>query len=124
MAKILVIDDDEQMRVMLEEMLKRANHEVVLACDGNEGMALYKESPTDVIITDLVMPNKNGIDLILDMQIQFPDAKVIAISGGGGVAGRFDYLAVSKMLNAGPILKKPFTWKELQDAVDEVLGIS
>ena len=83
MARILIIDDEEKFRKMLRQMLERAGHEVVEAPDGKEGVKLYREKLTDLIITDIFMPEKEGIQTIKELKRDFPEAKIIAISGGG-----------------------------------------
>jgi len=87
----------------------------------DEAMKIFRSDQSSLIITDLVMPDKNGIDLILDLKREYPEARIIAMSGGGGIEGRFDYLAIAKLVGAETILKKPFTVKELRDRVDAML---
>ena len=82
-ASILIIDDDDQFRGMLREMLKHAGYKNISeAADGREGLARYSENPTDLIITDMVMPEKLGIDTIIEIKEDFPKAKIVAVSGG------------------------------------------
>jgi DNA-binding NtrC family response regulator len=121
MARILIIDDDEQMRLMLEQMLARAGHQVEPASNGQEGLALYRNSPTDLIITDLIMPEKEGIETIIEIRREFPLAKIIAISGGGRV-GAMDFLPLARRLGAARTLAKPFEREQLVEAVTEVLA--
>jgi YesN/AraC family two-component response regulator len=83
MARILIIDDESQIRSMLRLMLERVGYEVVEAPDGIEGIRKYREKPADLIITDLIMPNKDGIGMIIDLKKEFPEVKIIAMSGGG-----------------------------------------
>jgi YesN/AraC family two-component response regulator len=83
MANILIIDDDQQILNMLSQILKRAGYGVVEALDGKQGLKLYRENPTDLIITDIIMPEKEGLETIMELQRDFPDVKIIAISGGG-----------------------------------------
>lgn len=96
MAKILVVDDEPTLRTMLTHMLEKDDHEVLVANDGAQGIDLYRENRPDLVISDLVMPNKNGIDMILELKKEYPDLRLIAISGGGGITGSFDYLPTSK----------------------------
>lgn len=121
MAKILVVDDDRVVRTMVADMLVRDKHEVLAAADGTQAWKILAESPVDLIVTDLVMPEKNGIDLIMDLKINHPKVPIVAISGGGGITGRFDYLPIAKLLGAKSILRKPFHMKELITAVSEAL---
>jgi len=83
MARILIIDDESQIRSMLRLMLERVGYEVDEAPDGLEGIRQYREDPADLIITDLIMPNKDGIGMIIDLKKEFPKVKIIAMSGGG-----------------------------------------
>lgn len=122
MAKIMVVDDEPSLRTMLSHMLAQDHHEVILGKDGEQGIKLYKENLPDLVISDLVMPNKNGIDMILELKKDYPDLRLIAISGGGGITGSFDYLPTAKLIGANLILNKPFGLKELRKALQEVLG--
>ncbi len=115
MAKILIVEDEEQMRSVLREALERDNNEIIEARDGLEASSLYEG--VDLIITDLVMPEKNGLDLIMEIKETRPDIPIIAISGGGGITGRFDYLPISKIVGAKSIFNKPFSLRELRDQV-------
>jgi len=121
MAKILIVDDEEQMRLVLREALERDNNEIIEAKDGMEASNLYEE--VDLIITDLVMPEKNGLDLIMEIKDKRPDLPIMAISGGGGITGRFDYLPISKIIGAKAIFDKPFSLRELRDQVALLLNV-
>ena len=123
MAKILVVDDELSIRVMLTHMLEQDGHEVFVAEDGEQGVNLYRENFPDVVISDLVMPNKNGIDMILELKKEYPELRVLAISGGGGITGAFDYLPTAKLVGANNILKKPFGIQDLRDALQAVLDV-
>ena len=114
MATILIIDDEETVRVLLRSALRAAGHEVVEAANGREGLALYRRRPTDLVITDIAMPELNGLDLILELTRYFLDAKVIAISGVGREKNGLD---VAKLLGARRTMQKPFTMLQLLDAV-------
>ena len=85
MARILVIDDDDQILRTLHQVLEMEGHEVVDASNGKEGIKLFRENGADLIITDIVMPEKEGLETIMELRRDFPDIKVIAISGGGRV---------------------------------------
>ncbi len=121
MAKILVVDDELQIRVMLKHMLEQDQHEVIEAANGSDGSRLYREAQPDLIITDLVMPEKNGIDMLLELKKEFPAVCVLAISGGGGITGSFDYLPIAKLVGASDVLRKPFGVQELREAVHKAL---
>ncbi len=121
MAHILLIDDDDQIRIMLRRMLEAEGYEVVDASNGKEGIRLYREDPADLIITDIIMPEKEGIEVIMELKKDFPDVKIIAISGGGQIDAE-EYLQMAKMLGAKFTFTKPFERKELLDAVKEIVG--
>ena len=121
MARILVIEDDDQMRGMLRQMLERSGYEVIDAPDGKVGMNLYSEKRADLIITDVVMPEKDGIETIMELRRGSPAVKIIAISGGGRI-GPEDHLLVAKGLGAQYTFIKPFELKELLKAVSALLS--
>jgi DNA-binding NtrC family response regulator len=120
MARILVIDDDVQILEMLRQTLEREGYEVIGSLDGKEGIRLYREAPTDLIITDIVMPEKEGIETIMELKRDFPDVKIIAISGGGRI-GPEDYLRIAKKLGAMHTFTKPIGREELLGVVRELL---
>jgi DNA-binding response OmpR family regulator len=120
MSTILVMDDDEQVRAMLRQALEREGYEVLDAPDGKEGMRLFREQGADLIITDLIMPEKEGLETIMELRRDFPDVKIIAISGGGRVSAD-EYLDQAYKFGARVILTKPFALEELLDAVRELL---
>jgi CheY-like chemotaxis protein len=117
---ILVIDDDETIRVLLRKILEREGYRVVDAPDGNKGIKRYQESPTDLVITDLIMPVKEGIETIHDLRQEFPHVKIIAVSGGGRI-GPESYLKMAKGVGALYTLSKPFDRMVLLKAVKEVM---
>ena len=120
MPNILIIDDDNQFRTMLRKMVERNGYEVIEASDGKEGIKLYRKNPTDLIITDLIMPEKDGIETIQELRKDFPDVKIIAISGGGRL-GPHDYLHLAKMLGAQRTLTKPIELPDLLKTIKELL---
>ena len=120
MARILIIDDEDQPRRMLQQVLIRAGYEVIEARDGNQGLQLFRASPTDLIITDILMPEKEGLETIIDLRREFPAVKIIAISGGGRT-GNLNFLEVAKRLGAQRTLQKPFELQEMIAAVRELL---
>src|SRR5437867_9137098 len=79
--RIIVIDDDAEMRAMLEQTLKSAGHEVVLAANGKQGVKCYRANPTKLVITDLYMPEKEGLETIIELGREYPEVAIIAISG-------------------------------------------
>lgn len=120
MTTILIIDDDEQIRIALSKTLKRAGYETIWANNGEEGIKLFKEKGPDLIITDLIMPEKEGIETIVELRRSYPDVKIIAMSGGGK-NGPEDYLPMAKRLGARITLKKPFRVNDLLEAVSKIL---
>ena len=114
MATILVMDDEAHIRTLLRIALESVGHEVMEAANGHDGLALYRHRPTDLVITDIAMPELNGLDMILDLTRQFLYAKVIAISGVGGEKNVLD---VAKLLGARRTIQKPFSMPQLLDAV-------
>lgn len=121
MAKILVVDDEKQIRDILMQFLTRAGHEVELAEDGVVAMQKYRASEFDLIITDLMMAKKNGLELIQEISREFGEIRVIAISGGVPTTPSDYYLSVAKLMGASKVLDKPFTKGELLAAVDTIL---
>ena len=120
MARILIIDDESQIRSMLRLMLERVGYEVMEAADGMEGIRQYRDNPADLIITDLIMPNKDGIGMIIELKKEFPEIKIIAMSGGG-VNRPEGYLDGAKKLGATRTLTKPIDRDEMLAAVKETL---
>jgi YesN/AraC family two-component response regulator len=120
MALILIIDDEPQIRSMLKLMLERDGHEVAEAPDGIEGIRIYRQNPTDLIITDLIMPNKDGIGMIIELKKEFPDVKIIAMSGGG-LNKPDGYLKGAEKLGAACTLTKPIDRDEMLRAIKDVI---
>ena len=119
MARILLIDDDNALREILAMALTEAGHVVTQARDGTEGVDLFRIEPTDLIITDLIMPGREGIETIMVLRREYPALPVIAISGG--MTNSEFYLKLAAGLGARRTLAKPFAFAELLGAVDEVL---
>ena len=113
MATILIIDDEEPVRVLLRSALQADGYEVVEAVNGREGLELYRRKPADLVITDILMPELNGLDMLLELTREFLHAKVIAISG----AGEKNVLDVAKLLGARQTFQKPFSMPKLLGAV-------
>jgi PAS domain S-box-containing protein len=120
-ARILIIDDDVEIRVMLRNILEHTGYEVVDAPDGKVAMRLHRNEPADLIITDLIMPKKEGIETIVELKRDFPEVKIIAISGGGS-SGPKDYLSIAKQMGAMRIFTKPLEQDVLLEAVRELLS--
>jgi CheY-like chemotaxis protein len=120
MARILIIDDDPHSCELLRLVLAQEGHEVVDACNGREGLSRYRAAPTDVVITDLFMPEQEGIETIQALRRECPTVKIIVISGGDR-SGRLDFLPFATRLGAQRTLRKPVDLQELRDAVRAVL---
>jgi CheY-like chemotaxis protein len=120
MTSILLIDDDDEFRSMLVESLGQANYEVSEARDGREGIRSYRNHPCDLIITDLIMPEKEGLETIKELRRNYPGVKIIAISGGSR-HGPFDYLKMARLFGARQVLAKPFSRQEMLAAITQVL---
>jgi len=120
MPRILIIDDDDQLRASIRQMLELSEYEVNEASDGDEGIKAYQKNPYDLVITDLIMPNKEGIETILELKRDHPEVKIIAMSGGGH-GGPRDYLDMADKFGVNRTLLKPFGRTELLDAVKESL---
>ncbi len=121
MPKILLIEDDELFRKMLRTTLEEMGHAVAEARDGKKGVALYEREATDVVITDLIMPEKEGIETIVELRRKSPGVKIIAMSGGGRVTPN-DYLEIARKMGAKRVLSKPFSNEALAAAINEVLA--
>ncbi len=122
MPSVLIIDDEKTVRAFVREALADAGYQVVEASGGQEGLDLYRASPTDLVITDLFMQDQEGLETIFRLRREFPEAKVIAISGGGG---EYDdpafFLEAAKKVGAKEALAKPFSVQELLSTVRKVL---
>ncbi len=121
MAHILVIDDEEMARFTVRDMLEAAGHEVTEAINGDDGVALQLVHAFDLIITDMIMPKKEGVETIIELKQANPDQKIIAISGGGRTRN-MDFLQMAEQFGADRILAKPFTEDELLESVDTCLS--
>ena len=120
MARILIVDDDVDVLDMLGQTLEREGYEVVSAANGKEGVRLYREDPVDLVIADIIMPEKEGIETIMELKRAFPDVKIIAISGGGLVDPE-RYLSMAKQLGARYTFSKPVEREDLLKAVRELI---
>ena len=120
MNSILIIDDEAPIRSMLRLILEREGYQIIEAPDGIEGIRHYREHPTDLIITDLIMPNKDGIGMIIELKKEFPEINIIAMSGGG-LNKPDGYLKGAKQLGAKHTLSKPIDREELLRAVKDTL---
>ena len=120
MARILVIDDNTSMREALCEMLRQSGHETVDIASGRLAVQVHRSQPVDLIITDIFMPDTDGLEVIFNFRRNFPEVKIIAVSGGGS-RGMVELLAVARKMGAQRAFMKPFSWDELLAAVEELL---
>lgn len=112
MARILVIDDDAPTRHLLRQMLERAGYDVIDACNGREGLQRYQEIPADLVITDILMPEQEGLETIGELRRLSPEVQILAISGGGCRVTQ-DFLPLAEKLGAQRVLRKPISRQEL-----------
>jgi CheY-like chemotaxis protein len=118
MASILIIDDMESVRGLFRDILQQAGHVVCEASTGSEGIRLFREAPTDVVITDIYMPEGDGLEVTTQLRQQCPALKIIAISGRGGTD---EMLSAAKLMGADLILPKPVPMQKLLTAVEQLL---
>jgi len=122
MQNILVIDDDKLMCLALAKILISAGYNVVQASDGEEGLKLYRTQDFDLVITDLIMPDKEGIQIIRELRKENSRIRIIAMSAGGR-GGATDYLKWARLMGAKQCLSKPIKREDLLDAVQAVLAL-
>ncbi len=122
MARILVIDDEELIRTSIRLILETNGYDVVEAENGEDGIERQRETPFDVVITDILMPGKEGIETIIELKRDYKDLKIIAISGGARTIN-IDYLELAKEFGADNVLPKPFLNVELLQCVEECLNL-
>jgi len=120
MTRILVIDDEKPIRTLVRQMLEKAGYEVTEASDGKKGMTILREESSDLVITDILMPDQEGLQTIKELRRDYPEVKIIAISGGGAV-GPETYLQTARRFGADRTLTKPFSRDDLLRAVGELI---
>jgi DNA-binding response OmpR family regulator len=123
MARILIIDDDDPLRSMLAKTLTGVGHMVVEACDGKQGLRIFSQTVVELVLTDIVMPEKDGLEVLMELRKLRPTVKIIAMSGGvrGSSA---DCLRLAQHLGAAKVLSKPFSIETLISAIDEMLPMN
>ncbi len=130
MKRILIVDDESEIRDVLAKVLKREHYEVDLASDGEAGIEIFRSTPADLVITDIIMPGMDGINLIKEIRQISPAVKIIAVSGGGNMAPleyapdaimTNAYLAAAEKIGADVHFTKPIERKELLQAIQELL---
>lgn len=120
MPHILIIDDEPPVRAFIRQTLEEEGHQISEAADGEEGVKVLRTFPADVVITDIFMPNKDGIETIRELRRVFPQVKLLAISGGG-MRRMTGTLPAAQQFGAHHTLAKPFTPEELLTAVNTTL---
>lgn len=121
MATILIIDDDPQVCDLLKQVLEDEGYSVVTAANGQEGLNLHRANPADLIVLDILMPEKEGLETILDLRREFPEVKIIAMSGGNERA-KLNLLDLARRLGARHALHKPFQLQDFTAMVQQALG--
>ena len=130
MARIIVIDDEKDVREVLREVLERAGFDVEIADNSDDGLELLRNIGADLVITDIIMPGKDGVETVHDIRRNFPNTPVIVISGGGNIVPMeyepsaiktSPYLASASAAGADVTLTKPFDRREILDAVKELI---
>jgi DNA-binding response OmpR family regulator len=122
-ARVLVIDDEAPLRESVRAALVSAGYEVIEAADADSGLRLYREKTADLVVVDLFMPGRDGLEFIRDLRTKAPNAKIIAMSGGR-FAERIDLLYAAEAFGAARTLSKPFKPEALLAAIRELLGVN
>lgn len=121
MSRVLLIDDDAELRAALAEALLEAGFEVVEASDGARGVRIQRENPVDVVVSDIFMPEQEGIETMSKLRSMYPALRIIAISGGVAKSGNYNYLPVAMDMGADRCLQKPFKIAQLLSTIRELL---
>jgi CheY-like chemotaxis protein len=121
MPSVLVVDDEDQLRQLIREILEQAGYRVTEARDGKEAVLQYRLAPADVVIMDILMPEQDGLETTSTLRREFPNVKIIAITGSSEMIGILSFLDVAKMLGAHRALQKPFEMQTLLDTVQAEL---
>jgi CheY-like chemotaxis protein len=124
MKRILIIEDDESHQRMLTTVLTKANYEVVSACNGYYGCEIFRNTHCDLVISDIFMPEQEGLETITALKEEFPKAKIIAISGGGVKSNYMakDILEIAKDLGANIAIAKPIRIPDLLKQISKLIG--
>ncbi|MET1255149.1 response regulator [Aliikangiella maris] len=121
MALVMIVDDDPQMLRLLTDVVELDNHDVLLAQDGALALEYFEFHAPDLMITDILMPNKEGLELISEIREKFPGVKIIAYSGGGS-ANPESYLEFAKGMGADKVFTKPVPLASLRQEIQSLLG--
>jgi CheY-like chemotaxis protein len=120
MANILVVDDDPTIRTIASELLRSAGHEVMEAADGDEALRALRTAPADLVVLDMLMPNRDGLETIMEVRRSYPGVRILAISSGGSL-GVGDLLATARIFGADETLPKPLSFTTFAATVDRLL---
>jgi len=120
MAKILIVEDDDEVRDVLKTLLQEEGHELFEASDGNQAIEQFRRIPADLVILDIVLPDKEGLETIIDLRRTHPNVKIMAMSGGGRTSPQ-DYLDMAKRLGAVEVIAKPFSIDDFLRSVNLTL---
>lgn len=121
MPQILLVDDDELLRKMLRITLVKMGYEVREAVNGVQALKLFEQQKPDVVLTDIVMPEKEGLEIIGELRRRDPAVKIVAMSGGGR-GNSVDYLKIARVMGAKRVLVKPFSNDDMTRAIEELLS--
>lgn len=121
MALVLIVDDDPQMLRLLTDVVELDQHDVLLAQDGALAMNYFSEQQPDLMITDILMPNKEGLELIAEVRSKYPNVKIIAYSGGGS-SNPESYLEFASGMGADMVFCKPMPLGRLRKEINSLLG--
>ena len=121
MTSILVVDDEDQVRQLIRQTLEQAGYHVTEAHDGAQALRQYRLAPSDLVIMDTLMPDQDGMETTATLRREFPNVKVIAITGGSDLIGVVNFLDVAKMFGAHRALQKPFEMTTLLETVEAEL---
>ena len=121
MARILVIDDNDDLRELMKVILEQSGYEVELAEDGQAGLAVQRARPADIVITDIFMPNQDGIETIAQFRRDFPQLKLIVMSGDAKLVKDSAHFLTAREMGAHGVLSKPFDEDELLRVIRDVL---
>ncbi|MCI3951041.1 MAG: response regulator [Burkholderiales bacterium] len=117
--KLLIVDDDADMRLSLKLALEMAGYDALVAADGREALAIQKQRPADILITDIFMPDTDGFEVIDAVRRGFPQTKILVVSGGARLAKR-EYLLDAALMDVDAVLKKPFDVETLLRTLDKI----
>jgi len=120
---ILIVDDNQDILFFMRAALEQAGYEVQTASDGAQAFEQQMQHRADLLITDIFMPGRDGIETLRDSKTRFPQTRVIVMSAGGGTGGQLDYLSAAALIGANATLRKPFSLDELLDTVRKVLQL-